>query len=63
MCVLETTIGCSTAGITRCSWKGTVGVVWRGSLIKQNIGTVIDVQTVFSPQLQQHWCTRHSLEL
>ena len=26
VCVLETTIGCSTVGITRCSWKGTVGV-------------------------------------
>ena len=32
MCVLETTIGCSTVGITRCSRRGTVGVVWRGSL-------------------------------
>ena len=27
---------------------------------KQSIGTVIDAQTVFSPHLQQHWCTRHS---
>ena len=32
VCVLEITTGCSTAGITRCSWKGTVCVVQRGSL-------------------------------
>ena len=37
-----------------------VGRDQRRSLIKQNMGTVIDAQTVFSPHLQQHWCTRHS---
>ena len=40
VCVLETTIGCSTAGITRYSWKGTVGVVWRGSLVVVSKGLV-----------------------